>query len=378
MGPNRGKNAAAGGSGTAISGVDAAADGLAELGRGLGGVGSPEVSSTEEDGPTAKDYYADSYSHFGIHEEMLKDQVRTKTYMESIYQNAWYFKDKVVLDVGCGTGILSMFAAKAGAKHVYGVDMSAFADHAKVIVARNGLADQVTIIRGKIEEVELPGGVDKVDIIISEWMGYCLLYESMLDSVLFARDKWLVKGGALFPDRANLYLVGIEDAEYRSEKIDYWDDVYGFDMGNVKELALLEPLVDCVDNEQVTTAPCLIKTIDLNTVVVSDLDFAAPFSLKAHRDDFCHALVAYFDVSFNGGCHKPLGFSTGPHVRNTHWKQTVFYLKEALCVCSGEEISGLFTMAPNKKNNRDLDISIEVVLDGQRCDARDSMTYRMR
>lgn len=48
----------------------------------------------------------------------------------------------------------------------------------------------ITLIKGKIEEVELP--IDKVDIIISEWMGYCLLYESMLDTVLFARDKWLV------------------------------------------------------------------------------------------------------------------------------------------------------------------------------------------
>lgn len=48
----------------------------------------------------------------------------------------------------------------------------------------------ITLIKGKIEEIELP--VEKVDIIISEWMGYCLLYESMLDTVLFARDKWLV------------------------------------------------------------------------------------------------------------------------------------------------------------------------------------------
>ena len=43
--------------------------------------------------------------------------------------------------------------------------------------------------RGKVEEISLPEGVDKVDIIISEWMGYCLFYESMLDTVLYARDK---------------------------------------------------------------------------------------------------------------------------------------------------------------------------------------------
>ena len=66
----------------------------------------------------SQDYYFDSYAHFGIHEEMLKDEVRTLTYRNSMYHNKHLFKDKVVLDVGCGTGILSMFAAKAGAKHV--------------------------------------------------------------------------------------------------------------------------------------------------------------------------------------------------------------------------------------------------------------------
>jgi protein arginine N-methyltransferase 1 len=99
--------------------------------------------------------------------------------------NKHLFKDKIVLDVGCGTGILSMFAAKAGAKQVYGVDMSGIVEQAKKIIAKNGFADKITVIRGKIEEITLP--VPKVDIIISEWMGYCLFYESMLDSVLYAR-----------------------------------------------------------------------------------------------------------------------------------------------------------------------------------------------
>ena len=134
---------------------------------------------------TSKDYYFDSYAHFGIHEEMLKDEVRTLTYRNSMYHNKHLFKDKIVLDVGCGTGILSMFAAKAGAKQVYGVDMSGIVEQARTIVDKNGFNDKVSIIRGKIEEIKLP--VEKVDIIISEWMGYCLFYESMLDSVLFAR-----------------------------------------------------------------------------------------------------------------------------------------------------------------------------------------------
>lgn len=70
---------------------------------------------------TSKDYYFDSYAHYGIHEEMLKDEVRTKTYQDAIMLNGHLFKGKTVLDVGSGTGILSMFAAKAGAAKVIGV-----------------------------------------------------------------------------------------------------------------------------------------------------------------------------------------------------------------------------------------------------------------
>ena len=117
---------------------------------------------------TSKDYYFDSYAHYGIHEEMLKDKVRTITYRNSIYQNQDLFKDKVVLDVGCGTGILCMFAAKAGAKLVIGVDMSDIILQARQIVKDNGLEDKITLLQGKMEEVQLP--VPKVDIIISEWM----------------------------------------------------------------------------------------------------------------------------------------------------------------------------------------------------------------
>jgi protein arginine N-methyltransferase 1 len=109
------------------------------------------------------------------------------------------------------------FAVKAGAKHVIGVDMSTIIDKAKEIVECNGMSDKITLLQGKMEEVVLP--FDKVDIIISEWMGYFLLYESMLDTVLYARDKYLVKDGLIFPDKATIFMAGIEDGEYKDEKI---------------------------------------------------------------------------------------------------------------------------------------------------------------
>jgi hypothetical protein len=109
------------------------------------------------------------------------------------------------------------FAVKAGAKHVIGVDMSTIIEKAREIVAVNGMSDKITLLQGKMEEVELP--YEKVDIIISEWMGYFLLYESMLDTVLYARDKYLAPNGLIFPDKATIFMAGIEDGEYKDEKI---------------------------------------------------------------------------------------------------------------------------------------------------------------
>lgn len=326
---------------------------------------------------TSKDYYFDSYSHFGIHEEMLKDKVRTGNYMRSIVNNKHLFKDKVVLDVGCGTGILCMFAAKAGAKKVIGVDCAGIIEQAKVIVAKNGFADTITLIRGKMEEISLPDGIEKVDIIISEWMGYFLLYESMLDTVLYARDKYLAPGGLLFPDKAQLYICAIEDAEYRRDKIDFWDDVYGFDMSCIKETAIVEPLVDVCEGKQVISEAAQILDIDLYTVTKEDLDFKSDFQLKFTRDDYCHALVAYFNVEFSK-THTKIRFSTGPKAEYTHWKQTVFYLQEPVVVNAGETLTGHIDVKRNAVNPRDLDIALKVATSGRDQTASYDSMYRLR
>jgi len=338
-----------------------------------------QIINGKEDVPpekmTSKDYYFDSYAHFGIHEEMLKDEVRTLTYRNSIYHNKHLFKGKVVLDVGCGTGVLSMFAAKAGAAKVIGVECSSIVDYARKIVKANNLDDVVELIQGKVEEIELP--VEKVDIILSEWMGYCLFYESMLNTVIYARDKWLAKDGLIFPDQARLFVTAIEDGQYKEDKINWWENVYGFDMSCIKEVAISEPLVDVVDSKQVVSNSMLVKEVDLYTVKVSDMEFSSPFQLEMYRDDYVQAIVSYFSVEFSK-CHKRTGFSTGPSSQYTHWKQTVFYLKDSITAKQGEMIEGTFHMKPNKRNERDLDIKLNVLFQGELSTLDEENLYTMR
>lgn len=95
--------------------------------------------------------------------------------------------------------------------------MSTIIEKAREIVLVNGMADKITLLQGKMEDVQLP--FSTVDIILSEWMGYFLLYESMLDTVLYARDKYLVPGGLIFPDKATIFMAAIEDGDYKDEKI---------------------------------------------------------------------------------------------------------------------------------------------------------------
>ncbi|KAL7528686.1 hypothetical protein ACHAXR_002569 [Thalassiosira sp. AJA248-18] len=338
---------------------------------------SSGAKKKNDDDRTSKDYYFDSYSHHGIHEEMLKDEVRTRTYQMAILNNKHLFEGKIVLDVGCGTGILSMFAVQAGASHVYAVDCSSIIEQASRIVKDNGMADKITLIQGKMEEIELP--VPQVDIIVSEWMGYFLLYESMLNTVLYARDKWLKPDdGIVFPDKAVMYLCAVEDEQMKYERIEFWENVYGFDMSALKEVALKEPVVDVVDPKLVVTNSVPILNIDLQKCTEEDLSFTSPFRLRAQRKDCIHSFVAYFECAFTR-VHKPVGFSTSPFSKYTHWKQTIFYLKDRISICEGEEVTGQISCKPNPNNERDLDIALDINFDGMHSKIIDKrVEYRLR
>lgn len=132
----------------------------------------------------------------------------------------------------------------------------------------------------------------------------------------------------IFPDKATLYLTAIEDRQYKEDKINCkwqrvfnsiwliaiwftlgWDNVYGFDMSCIGKLAITEPLVDNVDAKQIATNYCMVKEVDLYTVKLEDLSFDSEFTLICKRDDYIHALVAFFTIEFSKS-HKVIGFST--------------------------------------------------------------------
>jgi protein arginine N-methyltransferase 1 len=177
-----------------------------------------------------------------MHEEMLRDKVRTEAYRDSIIKNKHLFKDKVILDVGTGTSILSLFAVRYGeAKMVHAVEMADIHHFARDIVHRNGYSDKITVHNGKIEDMKKKIKANSVDVIISEWMGYFLLYESMLDSILAVRDYFLKpRTGMIWPNKATMHVAAIEDQEFYQTKVRHWTNVYEFDMSCMQTAVIRE------------------------------------------------------------------------------------------------------------------------------------------
>jgi len=114
-----------------------------------------------------------------------------------------------------------------------------------------------------------------VDIIISEWMGFCLLYEGMLDSVIYARDKFLKKDGFMFPERAKIYIAGINDYQMKSRMDGFYTDGrqngYGITMSALKKRLDEYVYVEKIMPEQIVTTACKVFDVDLNTCTVQDL-----------------------------------------------------------------------------------------------------------
>ncbi|GAB7358883.1 hypothetical protein MBLNU230_g4106t1 [Neophaeotheca triangularis] len=306
--------------------------------------------------------YFDSYSFNEIHQIMLQDAVRTDSYRDFIYGNKHLFADKVVLDVGCGTGILSLFAAKAGARKVISVDNSAIIQKAKQIAAVNGMSDRISFVQGRVEDIkQLPDGIEKVDVIVSEWMGYCLLYEAMLDSVLHARDRFLKRNedgtfaGIMAPSHCSMHIAPLADPDWMADNVSFWRDVYGFDMqtmldGSFEDMVVRHPNKDVVCADEPSRKP--IKILDLYQVGVADLEFAADFEVKLDKDiDALDGFCTWFDCLFSPvppsaeaadasafeQLSKKAGavvLSTSPYTKRTHWQCGICVIDRETGTCS--------------------------------------------
>ncbi|KAF2021003.1 S-adenosyl-L-methionine-dependent methyltransferase [Aaosphaeria arxii CBS 175.79] len=350
-----------------------------------------DVSKIDVSGERDERYF-DSYKGNGIHREMIEDRVRTESYRDFIEKYAHLIKDKVVLDVGCGTSILSLFCARAGAKKVFAIDNSDIALRAREIVKKNGYDNVVEVIQGRIEDFHLQQKIGKgnVDIIVSEWMGYGLLFEGMLDSVLKARDIYLKPDGLMVPSHCTLRVAPISDKTWISESTgeNFWKDVYGFDFSTMIPGGLLndrEIGVFDVPPKSISGSASTFYELDLARITVPELDFTAPYSTTLDRDvESLDAFAIWFDTFFLPHGSKPdlsqadalkwsangaegVAMATGPFGTATHWHQAVLLLDDKdrkTSLKQGTTLKGQITYKKRRRDVRGIDVDVSWAAEG--------------
>jgi len=330
----------------------------------------PAISETRDE------YYA-SYNDVEVHRLMIQDKARTIAYKDAILKNSHVFKDKIVMDIGAGTGILSLFAKQAGAQKVYAVEASPLVDVLKEIVELNDENKIIEVIHGKAEEIDL--GDVKVDIIISEWMGFYLLHESMLNSVILARDKHLSEDGLMFPSHAKILAAPVQLDQWVKEQFNSWSEVYGFDMTPMAQKAMElriekgQPEVMCLNSENVLSDPVLIAEYDMKWVQCEEvISLESKKFISITKNGNFHGLALWFDVSFNPLIYddeykeefQPVVLKTGPCDPETHWKQTILVIPSNMGEGDVEEdeiVGWALNMKQSSSNSRQYSIGLEIL-----------------
>ena len=283
------------------------------------------------------------YAEIEVHRTMICDRVRTESFRLAI--DAVVRPGDVVLDVGAGSGILSMFAAKAGAARVYAVERTTVAVLARELAIANGLGELIEVMHGDVLDVELP---EPVDVIVSEWLGGFGIDEGMLAPVIAARDRWLKPGGAMIPQSVTAWAGLVHDR--------HLDETLAFLSGNPYGLTL-DGLVEMTVNEILYSGtfrhlaegdrrsePGRLWTTDADRVSLEEAEapHQAETLLQVRDHGTANALAFWFSTDLAPG----ISLSIGPGDPPTHWGMTTAPLRRPIELTPGLSVRARVRTAP--------------------------------
>uniref|UniRef100_T1I5X9 Uncharacterized protein n=1 Tax=Rhodnius prolixus TaxID=13249 RepID=T1I5X9_RHOPR len=251
-----------------------------------------------------------SYGDLNIHKTLLLDQARNDAYWRAIFENKDHLKDKIVMDVGAGTGILSIFCAQAGAKKVYAVEASPkLIPILKAVVRDNGVEDIVERI--------------------------CL---------------------AVQPQKATIYVALCDMPQLTSQ----WTRVHDVNLEAATNVYRSEagcfPHIEQLNYESLISLPKQFCTFDMYKVSLEDVHNNVMRTVfVTNKSGIVEGICIWWDVEFQNG----VVLSTSPFSHNTHWKQTIILLPKPINVTTGIPIGA--EIAINKANDRVYTMSLTML-----------------
>jgi protein arginine N-methyltransferase 1 len=278
--------------------------------------------------------YRMSYRDVAMHKVMLQDVVRTDAYEKSVSEVVR--PEHTVLDFGCGTGVLAMFAARAGAGKVIAVDRSPFIKTAREIAQVNGF-NNIEFYHDDQQSLQLD---EKVDVIVSEWMGHCLFYEAMLEPLLTLRDRYLAEGGVMIPAEVSLHAGLVCDEDLLEDLSFLQCKPYAIDFSPIAHAPFQQTDLVTLDPESILENTAHMGSLDMHTIGKADTPRVFTGKITPNEKAEVFALCGWFSAELSQG----VAFGTGPNDMPTHWDQILFPLPEPFIVDPSRELS--ITISP--------------------------------
>ncbi|CAL4139028.1 unnamed protein product, partial [Meganyctiphanes norvegica] len=321
-----------------------------------------------------------SYANQEVHSCLVQNQMIYIRFFGVFYGTdnyARHKKNKTVKIIKCCIPIFKLFISYGGRPEISSVEDTPLAFKIKNFIGTHDAYGTHTVFECKAEEAELP---EKVDVIVSEWMGYMLLYETMLPSVLHVRDRWLKPGGKLFPEKAALH-VALAEAQwinkYEEGAYDFWVSLnheHNLDMTLLADQSVARYKdvvhVHMVSQEDVLSLKNTVCNLDLYTVTAQELrNIKHHFCLSSMGSRRLNSLVLWFDVWFPGG----MRLTTSPDDEDTHWQNTVLPLATQQ-LKQDTKVEGDLVITQDLSNHRFLKIDVKYSVDDS---SKISRTFKM-
>lgn len=262
------------------------------------------------------------------HLSMLLDAARMDSYRRAI--DATVRPGDVVVDIGCGTGVLTFMACEAGAKRVYAIEGGPIIDVARELAVDNGFADRIEFLEGWSIDLGLP---EPADVLITETIGNAGLDEGIIAWTSDARERLLRPGAAFLPQRLRLWVAAAESFDDHALVSDWWSAELPYNYAAAHRRAALTLWFADITPNNLLGQPALAADVDLQTA--RNETTAAAGLLQVDRDGTLHGLACWFDSLLCAG----VTVDNTPPREDSSWSQGFLPLAEPIAVNAGDQLS---------------------------------------
>jgi len=294
------------------------------------------------------------FSSVRSHLVMLNDVTRTRAFIDALHRNVR--KGDVVVDLGCGSGVLSVAAARAGAARVHAIGSGGMADVAQRVFEGNGVADLVRLHRGRSEGFQLE---EPADLLVTETLGNDPFGEGILQNVIDARKRFLKPDARIIPSRVRVVMEVRDMSESHARgawleesHLDRWRDAYGMDLAPLQRLQLKHRTAVAVSPEVVAGWKPLCAPTEVSTVDLAALDrdlIKAEVELESMDSGRRAVMVVSFRCDLDE--HGRLSTVPGEAPSDNHWKCLV-WAPQVIGVERGDRIRLVY------RSNGDFEMSL--------------------